>query len=71
MSYLTHLYEGADDMPAHITAALLLTFLTISRREGQLALSRRQEIYLVGHRAAPHQRRVFASVLRDQLPEHL
>jgi thiamine phosphate synthase YjbQ (UPF0047 family) len=22
MSYLTHLYEGADDMPAHIKAAL-------------------------------------------------
>ena len=71
MSYLTHLYEGADDMPAHIKAALLPTFLTIPLHEGQLALGTWQGIYLVEHRAAPHQRRVFASVLRDQLPVHL
>ena len=38
MSYLTHLYEGADDMPAHIKAALLKTFLTIPLHEGQMAL---------------------------------
>lgn len=71
MSYLTHLYEGADDMPAHIKAALLPTFLTIPLHEGQLALGTWQGIYLVEHRAAPHQRRIFASVLRDQLPVHL
>ena len=70
MSYLTHLYEGADDMPAHIKAAFLPIFLTIPLHEGQLALGAWQGIYLVEHRA-PHQRRVFASVLRDQLPVHL
>ena len=68
MSYLTHLYEGADDMPAHIKAALLPTFLTIPLHEGQLALGTWQGIYLVEHRAAPHQRRIIASVLRDQRP---
>ena len=68
MSYLTHLYEGVDDMPAHITAALLPTFLTIPLHGGQLALGTWQGIYLVEHRAAPHQRRIIASVLRDQLP---
>ena len=67
MSYLTHLYEGADDMPAHIKAALLPTFLSIPLHEGQLALGAWQGIYLVEHRAPPHQRRVFASILRDQL----
>ena len=65
MSYLTHRYEGADDMPAHIKAALLPTFLTIPLHEGQLALGTWQGIYLVEHRAAPHQRRVIASVLCD------
>ena len=68
MSYLTHLYEGADDMPAHIKAALLPTFLTIPLHGGQLALGTWQGIYLVEHRAAPHQRRIIASVLRDRLP---
>ena len=68
ISYLTHLYEGVDDMPAHIKAALLPTFLTIPLHEGQLALGTWQGIYLVEHRAAPHQRRIIASVLRDQRP---
>ena len=68
MSYLTHLYEGADDMPAHINAALLPTFLTIPLHEGQLALGTWQGIYLVEHRVAPHQSRVIVSVLREQLP---
>jgi secondary thiamine-phosphate synthase enzyme len=71
MSYLAHLYKGSDDMPAHIKAAVLPTFLTSPLHEGQLALGRWQGIYLVEHRAAPHKRRVFASVLRDQLPAHL
>ena len=29
MSYLTHRFEGADDVPAHIKAALSPIFLTI------------------------------------------
>ena len=68
MSYFTHLYEGADDMPAHIKSARLPTFLNIPLHEGQLALGMSQGIYLVEHRAAPHQRRVIASVLCDQPP---
>ena len=46
MSYLTHLYEGADDMPAHIKAALLPTFLNIPLHEGQLALGAWQRFTL-------------------------
>jgi secondary thiamine-phosphate synthase enzyme len=71
MSYLTHLYEGAVDMPARIKAAVLPTFLTIPLHEGQLALGTWQGIYLVEHRAVPPERRVFVSVFRDQLPAHL
>jgi secondary thiamine-phosphate synthase enzyme len=38
MSYLVHRLEGADDMPAHIKAALLATSLSIPISGGRLAL---------------------------------
>ena len=38
MSYLTHTYEGPDDMPAHIKAAMMPTHLSIPVQNGRLAL---------------------------------
>ena len=46
----THTLEGADDMPAHIKAALLGPSLTLPIREGRLALGTWQGIYLCEHR---------------------
>lgn len=63
MAYLTHTYEGPDDMPAHIKAALLPTSITIPVLNGRLLLGTWQGIYLFEHRARPHQRRV-AALLR-------
>ncbi|MDP5084348.1 MAG: secondary thiamine-phosphate synthase enzyme YjbQ [Yoonia sp.] len=60
MSYLTHTYEGPDDMPAHIKAALLPTHLSIPVTDGRLALGRWQGIYLFEHRDRPHHRHVAA-----------
>ena len=60
MAYLTHTYEGPDDMPAHIKAALLPVSLTIPVRNGRLALGTWQGVYLFEHRAAPHTRQVAA-----------
>lgn len=60
MSYLTHTYEGPDDMPAHIKAALLPVSLSIPVMDGRLALGTWQGIYLFEHRDAPHHRRVVA-----------
>lgn len=60
MSYLTHTYEGPDDMPAHIKAALLPVSLSIPVTNGQLALGTWQGIYLFEHRDAPKTRRVLA-----------
>ncbi|SDE66221.1 secondary thiamine-phosphate synthase enzyme [Salipiger thiooxidans] len=60
MSYLTHTYEGPDDMPAHIKAALLPVSLSIPVTDGQLALGTWQGIYLFEHRAAPHRRQIVA-----------
>ncbi|WP_424965897.1 secondary thiamine-phosphate synthase enzyme YjbQ [Dinoroseobacter sp. S375] len=60
MAYLTHTYEGPDDMPGHIKAALLPTSLQIPVMAGRMALGTWQGIYLVEHRDRPHDRRVVA-----------
>ena len=60
MSYLTHTYEGPDDMPAHIKAALLPTSLSIPVTDGRLALGQWQGIFLFEHRVAPKERRILA-----------
>lgn len=60
MSYLRHTYEGPDDMPAHIKAALMPVSLTIPVSQGRPVLGTWQGIYLFEHRTAPHQRKVAA-----------
>lgn len=60
MQYLTHVYEGPDDMPGHIKASLLPTSLQIPVLSGRLSLGRWQGIYLFEHRSAPHSREVVA-----------
>ena len=46
----THTAEGADDMPAHIKAALTATSLTIPVCAGRLGLGTWQGIYVWEHR---------------------
>jgi secondary thiamine-phosphate synthase enzyme len=53
-----HDTEGADDMPAHLRAALTQTQLSIPIIEGELVLGTWQGIYLFEHRRAPHQREI-------------
>jgi len=53
MSYLTHTYEGPDDMPAHIKAAMMPVSLSIPVDNGQLLLGTWQGVYLFEHRNAP------------------
>ena len=48
--YWTHTLEGADDMPAHVKAALLGPSLTLPVAGGRLALGTWQGIYLCEHR---------------------
>jgi secondary thiamine-phosphate synthase enzyme len=45
-----HDYEGSDDMPAHLKAALLGPSVLIPVQNGQLALGTWQGIYLCEHR---------------------
>lgn len=60
-----HTVEGADDMPAHIRAALTLTQLSVPVEQGRLALGTWQGIYLFEHRAAPHRRLVLLHLIGD------
>lgn len=46
----SHTLEGADDMPAHIKAALLGPTLTLPLRDGAPLLGTWQGIYLCEHR---------------------
>lgn len=65
MSYLTHTYEGPDDMPAHIKSAMMPTHLSIPVQDGQMMLGAWQGIYVFEHRDRPHQRQVVAQMLHS------
>ncbi|MBU6463380.1 MAG: secondary thiamine-phosphate synthase enzyme YjbQ [Bradyrhizobium sp.] len=54
----SHDAEGPDDMPAHVKTMLTATSLHIPVLGGELALGTWQAIYLIEHRARPHQREV-------------
>jgi secondary thiamine-phosphate synthase enzyme len=58
-----HTTEGADDMPAHIRAALTATSLTIPGIAGRLGLGTWQGVYLWEHRADPQNREVVVQLL--------
>ena len=58
MNYIKHTYEGPDDMPAHIKAALTQSSISIPVIDGKLALGTWQGIYLFEHRDRPHDRKV-------------
>ena len=58
MGYLRHTYEGPDDMPAHIKAAMMPVSLSIPVENGALRLGTWQGIYMVEHRTRPHARRI-------------
>ncbi|WP_417206590.1 secondary thiamine-phosphate synthase enzyme YjbQ [Antarctobacter sp.] len=62
MAYLTHRYEGPDDMPAHIKAALLPVSLSIPMIGTRLGLGTWQGIYLFEHRSAPHRRDILCHI---------
>ena len=63
MSYLTHTYEGPDDMPAHIKSGLLPTTLSIPIENGKMTLGTWQGIYLVEHRLSARSRKITACLL--------
>jgi len=60
-----HTQEGADDMPAHVRAALTQTQLSIPVVAGRLGLGTWQGLYLWEHRTAAHRREVVLHLIGD------
>ncbi len=58
MQGLTHTTEGADDMPAHVKAALCAVSPSIPVTDGRSAFGTWQGAYLFEHRDRGHTRRV-------------
>ena len=62
-SLFRHRDEGADDMPAHVRAALTAVQLSVPLSGGRLVLGTWQGIYLWEHRIRPHRREVALHLL--------
>ncbi|HHQ4671818.1 TPA: secondary thiamine-phosphate synthase enzyme YjbQ [Aeromonas veronii] len=60
--YYRHIYEGPDDMPAHIKSSLLGVSLLLPVRDGQLALGTWQGIWLGEHRIDGGARKVLVTL---------
>ena len=60
-----HRDEGADDMPAHVRAALTAVQLSVPVVEGRLVLGTWQGLYLWEHRVRPHRREVVLHLLGE------
>ena len=61
----THIYEGDDDMPAHIKAALTAVNVSIPFIDGRLNLGTWQGIFLWEHRRHAGARRLIAHLALD------
>ncbi len=65
MPYYQHVFEGADDMPAHIKSSLLGPSLTIPIKDGQLNLGTWQGVYLCEHRDYGGSRKIVITLMGE------
>ena len=65
LSLYRHRAEGADDMPAHIKAALTDVSFNIPVAGGAPLLGTWQGVFLAEHRAAPHRREIALHLLGE------
>jgi len=61
-SFYKHVFEGSDDMPAHIKSVIIGSSVTIPIRNGELDLGTWQGIYLCEHRNRCSKRRITATI---------
>ena len=60
--FYTHIFEGEDDMPAHLKTAILGTSLSIPIKNGNLNLGIWQGIFLCEHRNKIDSRKITATI---------
>lgn len=58
-----HQEEGPDDMPSHIKSMLTSVSLGIPVVDGRMTLGTWQGVYVIEHRARPHERSVVLSFI--------
>jgi secondary thiamine-phosphate synthase enzyme len=61
-SYYQHIFEGPDDMPAHLKASLLGSSVSIPITDGRLNLGTWQGIYLCEHRNLGSDRKLIVTI---------
>lgn len=61
--YYRHIYEGPDDMPAHIKATMVGSSVTVPITNGRLNLGRWQGVYLCEFRNRGGERNLVLTVL--------
>jgi secondary thiamine-phosphate synthase enzyme len=59
----THIYEGADDMPAHLKTSIVGSSVTIPITAGRLNMGTWQGIYLCEFRTRGGRRRLVVTIL--------
>ena len=64
-SLYVHTTEGKDDMPAHIKSSLTNNQITMSIKNGNLAIGTWQGLYLFEHRLEPQIRKIVFHFLGD------
>jgi len=60
-----HVSEGADDMPAHVRAALTATSLSVPVVGGRMVLGTWQGLYVFEHRRRGHARQVVGHLIGE------
>tara|TARA_Y100000590_G_scaffold34479_2_gene37628 strand:+ start:856 stop:1287 length:432 start_codon:yes stop_codon:yes gene_type:complete len=63
--YYKHIFEGPDDMPAHIKSIIIGSSVSIPISNGKLALGTWQGIYLCEHRNQSLSRKIVATINGD------
>ena len=63
--YYEHIYEGSDDMPAHIKSSVLGQSLSIPITDGKLNLGTWQGIYLGEHRNYGGTRKIVVTIIGE------
>ena len=60
--YYKHIFEGSDDIPAHLKSSLLGSSISIPITDGKLNLGTWQGIYLCEHRNQGTGRKIVATI---------
>ena len=64
-NYFTHIYEGSDDMPAHLKSMITQTHISLSLKDKKIILGTWQGIYLLEHRASSRKREILVHILGE------